>query len=390
MSKRMVIPGVVVLVGAALFFVLRGEAVRVTVAEAARDTLSVTIPAEGRTRPRESFTVAAPISGRMARIDVEEGDSVQAGELLTRLYPAPQDPRVVATIRAEVDAAEARYRQAEAHLREAGMQARQAQREVERRRPLAELGAITPERMEQAELAAEVARERLDAATAEVASARATLESARARLLGAGSTGEDAEPIEVRAPVAGRVLAVPDESERVMAAGTPLVTLADIGGLEVVLDILSEDAVQVDPGDQLVITGWGGEGALRGTVRTVTLVGYTEISALGVEEQRVDVIGDLKEHPATLGTGYRVSGEIVVWRGSDVLSVPTSALFREGERWRAFVVEDGRARARDVVVGHRNDRAAEVLEGIEEGGRVILFPPEAVEDGTRVDPSSSP
>lgn len=384
MSKRVLIAGAAVLALGAIYVIVRGNGVDVTVAAASRDTLSVTIPAEGRTRARERFTVTAPITGRLTRLDLEEGDTVEAGRLIARLYPAPQDRRVVATIRAEVDAAEARYRQAEAYLREAELQAQQARREVDRRRPLAEMGAITPERMEQAELAAVVAEERRQAAEAEVASARATLESARARLLGAESVDDDTSPVEVRAPVSGRVLEVPDESARIVSAGSPLVTLAGTGGLEVVLDILSEDAVRVHAGDELVITGWGGERELRGKIRTVTLVGYTKVSALGVEEQRVDVIGDLHTAPPTLGTGYRVSGEIVVWRGEDVLSIPTSALFRVSGSWRVFVEEDGRARSREVVVGQRNESAAEILEGLSEGERVILFPPESVEDGASV------
>lgn len=384
MSKRIVIPTVVAVAVVAVLLIARGDGVEVTVAEARRDTLSVTIPAEGQTRPRERFTVTAPVTGRLTRLDLEEGDTVREGHLLARLHPAPQDPRVVATYRAELDAAEARHRAARSLLRETRLQAEQAEREVERRRPLAEMGAITRERMEQAELAATVARQRLEAAEAEVASARAAVAVAEARLLGTESADDSGDPVEVRAPVSGRITSVPDESARVVTAGTPLLTLADIGGLEVVLDILSEDAVRVEPGNALVLTGWGGEKPLHGRVRTVTGVGYTEVSALGVEEQRVDVIGDLDDRPASLGTGYRVSGEIVVWRGDDVLTVPTGALFRDGGSWRLFVDDDGTARLREVTVGHRNDQAAEILSGIEEGERVIVFPPEAVEDGSAV------
>lgn len=384
MSKRIVIPAVLAVVVVAVLLVVRGDGVEVTVAEAHRDTLSVTIPAEGQTRARERYTVTAPVSGRLTRLDLEEGDTVQEGQLLARLYPAPQDPRVVATYRAELDAARARHRRAQSLLREAELQAEQAEREVERRRPLAEMGAITRERMEQAELAATVARQRLEAAEAELASARAAVSSAEARLMGAESADDSSDPLEVRAPVSGRVTSVPDESARVVTAGAPLLTLADIGGLEIVLDILSEDAVQVGPGNALVLTGWGGEKPLHGRVRTVTRVGYTEISALGVEEQRVNVIGDLDERPASLGTGYRVSGEIVVWHGEDVLTVPTSALFRDGGSWRLFIDDDGTARLREVTVGHRNDQAAEIVSGIEEGERIIVFPPEAVEDGVAV------
>lgn len=384
MSKRILIPVAIVVIGAIAWLVRGGGSVDVTVATATRDTLSVTIPAEGRTRSLDQFTVAAPISGRLTRLDLRAGDLVEEGQLLGRLYPAPEDPRVVATARAEVEAADARYREAQTNLREADLQALQAEREAERRRPLLELGAITREQMEQAELAAVVANQRRDSAQAGVEAARAALEAARARLIGSGTADRDASPVDVVAPVSGRIESVPDESERVVLAGAPIVVLSDVGALEIVLDILSEDAVQVRPGNDVVLTGWGGEGSLVARVRTVTLVGYTKVSALGVEEQRVDVIGDLHDPPPFLGTGYRVSGEIVTWRGEDVVSVPTSALFRSGEAWQAFVVEGGRARRRTVVVGRRNEDRAEIVEGVAEGEQVILFPPETVDDGVSV------
>jgi HlyD family secretion protein len=384
MKKRIAV-GVVIVLGVLIgFLVTRNRGVDVSVATVTPDTLSVTVPAEGRTRGRDRFTVAAPITGRLTRLTVQIGDMVEEGQLLGRLYPAPDDPRVVATVQAEVSAAEARFLDAESRLREAGLQAVQAEREAERRRPLFEMGAITRERLEQAELQAVVAQERRESAEAGLASARAALEGAQARLLGSEATDREVAPVDVRAPVAGRVERVPDESERVVAAGSPIVYLSDAEGLEVVLDILSEDAVGVHPGDPIVIRGWGGDHDISGEVRTVTLVGYTKVSALGVEEQRVDVIGDLHDPPPTLGTGYRVSGEIVVWRGADVLAVPTSALFRVGGAWEVFVLDGRRARRREVVLGHRNEASAEVTDGLEAGDRVIVFPPEEVEEGVVV------
>ena len=383
MKRWLLIAGGVALVALVGWAVLGGGEVEVTVAAAEHDTLSVTIPAEGVTRARDQYTVAAPITGRLARLDVRAGDMVEEGQLLARLYPAPEDPRVIATARAEVRAAEARFTEAQARVREAEIQAQQAQREAERRRPLLELGAITRENLEQAELAAQVAEERKGSAAATLEAAEAALAAARSRLLGAGASDGNVAPVDVRAPVAGRVARVPDESERVLAAGTPIVDLAGVGGLEVVMDVLSEDAVRVHAGDPVVLSGWGGEERLHAEVRTVTLAGYTEVSALGVEEQRVDVLADLDEPPPSLGTGYRVSGEIVVWRG-EVLSVPTSAVFSVGDTWQVFVVEDGQARRRDVTIGQRNDGAVEIVEGLEAGERVILFPPETVDEGVEV------
>lgn len=384
MRTRILILAAIVVIGAVAFAVVRGARVEVAVAVATQDTLSVTIPAEGRTRARERFTITAPVSGRLTRLDLEEGDMVDAGQSIARLFPTPQDPRVIATAHAEVETAEARHGEAASFLREAELREAQAEREVARRRPLAEMGAITREHMEQAELAAVVARERREAAEAALTSARAAVTATRARLLGAETSDNEVRSMDIVAPVAGRVVSVPDESERVVPAGATLAVLAGIGGLEIVLDVLSEDAVRVKVGDEIVLTEWGGDEPLHGTVRTVTRVGYTEISALGVEEQRVDVVGDLHWIPESLGAGYRVSGEIVIWRGADVLTVPTSAIFRVGEHWRLFVEADGRVEGRDVVIGRRNEDAAVVVEGVSEGERVILFPPEAVGDGTAV------
>jgi HlyD family secretion protein len=202
--------------------------------------------------------------------------------------------------------------------------------------------------------------------------------------MGSGSADANGRPVDIIAPVSGRVERVPDESERVVLAGSPIVVLAEVGGLEIVLDVLSEDAVRIRSGNEVVLTGWGGEGTLVAVVRTVTLVGYTKVSALGVEEQRVDVIADLDDPPPFLGTGYRVSGDIVTLRAEDVVAIPTSALFRVSEAWRVFVVRDGRAESRAVVIGQRNEDTAEILEGVDEGEQVIMFPSEAVEDGVTV------
>jgi HlyD family secretion protein len=390
MKKPLLVVGGVAAVLVVVVLWLRAGGVEVTIATAERDTLSVVISAEGRTRALDRFTVAAPVSGRLTRLALEPGDVVEQGQLLARIFPAPEDPRMLATGRAEVSAAEARFQEAQARLRETELQARQAEREAERRRPLFAMGAISRERMEQAELAAEAANQRRETAQAALSTARAALDGARARLLGAEGMDEGVDPVHVRAPVTARVVVVPDQSERVIAAGSPIVELASTGGLEVVVDLLSEDAVLVEPGAPVVVTGWGGEARLHGRVHSVPLVASTRISALGVEEQRVDVVASLDHAPASLGTGYRVSADIVVWSGSDVLVVPTSAVFRFGDAWQLFVVEEGRARRRNVVLGHRNESAAEIVEGLEEGDEVIVFPPEEVDEGVEVRPRTSP
>jgi HlyD family secretion protein len=384
MKKRTLIVAAAVVVVAGAIMFARPSAIEVTTATVERDTLSVTVPAEGQTRARERYTIAAPVSGRVTRIEVEEGDNVEPGDVLGLLYPAPQDPQVVAAARAEVAGAEARHVEAEAYLREAKLHEEQARVEAERRRPLAAMGALPRERMEQAELAARVALERLASAEAVVSTAASQLDGARAHLAGVEGADESAVPVRVTAPTRGRVTDVVDPSARVVVAGSPLLTIAESDGIEVVMDILSEDAVRVSEGNDVLITRWGGDGSLPAVVRTLTLVGHTKVSTLGIEEQRVDVVVDLVHPPETLGTGYRVSGEIVVWRGADVLTIPTSAAFRADRGWQVFVVENRRATRRDIRLGQRNEQSAEVVSGLEPGEIVVVFPPEGLREESRV------
>lgn len=391
MSKRgYILIGGAVLVVASVAFLMRPQAVEVVTAVVARDTLTVTVPAEGQTRSLERFTITAPTSGRTTRVEVEPGDVVESGQVLSLLYPAPQDPQVVAATRAEVGAAETRYRAAEAARAEAELRTEQARVEAERRRPLADMGALTAERMEQAELALRVAAARLASAEAGVATAAAQLDAARAHLLGVEGAGGDATPTPITAPARGRVASVPDPSARVVVAGTPLLFIDEAEALEVVMDVLSEDAVRIDEGNAVLITRWGGDGMLPGRVRTVTRVGHTKVSTLGVEEQRVDVVVDLLHPPAVLGTGYRVSGDIVVWEETDVLTVPTSAAFRTELGWQLFVMEAGRARLRTVSLGQRNEHFAQVTDGLNDGDVVVLFPPADVTDGSLIRARSDP
>lgn len=395
-SRRLLLPLALAAAAILAWVAARGSAVSVTAVPAVRDTLTETLGVEGVTRARESYTITAPVSGRLERLDVERGDTVEAGRVLGRILPAPQDARTVATLRAEVQAARAAREQASSRLAAAEARARQTGLEVERRRPLADMGALSREQMERVEVEAELAARELEAARAALAAAEASLETAEARLLGA--TPEAVPPdgdaaVPVAAPASGRVVVLPDRSGRVVAAGEPLLELADTDALEIVVDVLSRDAVRIRPGQEMRVTSWGGPEPFRGTVRTVTRAGYTEISALGVEEQRVDVLVEVPHPPESLGTGYEVTGEIVVWEGADVLSVPASAVFRSPDAgagadpdggWALFVIDQGRARLREVRVGRSGRERVQVLEGIEEGELVVPFPPAELEPGTRV------
>jgi HlyD family secretion protein len=374
--------------GAVLLVILlmsrSGGGVEVEVAQVARDTVRVVVEEEGRTRVRDRYVVAAPVTGRLARVGVEEGAAVHGGEVLARISSVPEDPRTQNVTRAQVLAAEARRGQVAAQVEEARAQATQAEREVDRRRELAEAGALSREQMEQAELQASTARRQVESAVAALRAADADVEALRASLTGAGVGPTNGGMVEVRAPSDGRVLRVLEESERVVPAGTPLLELGDAGGLVGVVDVLSADAVRIGPGDRVVVVEGGGEGPLRGSVRLVEPAAFTEVSALGVEEQRVNVIVDLLEAPPQLGAGYRVEAAIVVAEGRGVLAVPTSALFQQDGEWRLFRVEGGRARLRPVEIGLRGDDLVQVTGGVEEGDRVVLFPSAEVEDGVRV------
>jgi len=363
--------------GYGVYALLRSAPVQVETARAARQPLQVTVDEEGETRIRDRFVVAAPVAGRVGRITLREGDSVRAGTILARVFPAPLDPRTRDQAAARLDAAEDVQRAAAVSVAQARAAHEQAHREWERAGQLAAQHAIAPEARERIDLE-EVSRARdLESAEFRARAAAHDVEVARALLTAGG------EPITIRAPVAGRILRVPEPSERVVAAGTPLVEVGDGSRLEIVAELLSADAVKVPRGAPMLIEGWGGA-TLRGRVRLVEPSAFTKISALGVEEQRVNVIGDMLDHPPALGDRYAVEIRIVIWSADSVLTVPASALFPYGDGWRLFVVERGRARSRAVTVGHRTSRDAEILGGVIEGEAVIRYPSDRVSDGVRV------
>lgn len=355
----------------------------VEAAQVARGPLEVTVTEEGRTRVRERYVVAAPVTGRLERIALEEGDRIAAGALVARLYPVPESPRDVGIAEAQVAAAEARQREAEAQVATVEAQRDQIQRDVRRSRALAADSILSQAELEQTELAVTSAERRVAAAQAALRAAEAQVTAARAVLIGASAEGTGAA-VPVRAPTGGRVLRVLEESERVVPAGTPLVEIGDAARLDVVVEVLSEDAVRIAPGDPVRVDGWGGDTTLTGRVRLVGPDAFTEISALGVEEQRVRVYADLDNAPPALGSGYRVEAHIVTWTADDVLTVPTSALFRRGGTWHAFAIEEGTATLRALRLGNRSTAAAEVLDGLQADDTVILFPSDEVKDGVTV------
>ncbi len=367
-----------------------------------RGGLMVTVDEEGETRVRHRFMVSAPVAGRVLRIELEPGDAVTGGETVVARFepsnPALLDARVRAESEAAVGVAEAGLGQARAERERAESEVRFARQDLGRYERLAAEEIVSRERLDNAELRVETLEKALRASEYAVRTAEQELKAARARLLeyeaieslhlgsGKGRTREKA--IDLYAPVDGVILRRLRESASVVPAGEPLIEIGDPSrDLEIVSDLLSTDAVKVTAGDRVLIEQWGGEGKLEGEVRRIEPYGFTKISALGVEEQRVNVIVDFtdpREKWTALGDGYRVEINVVVWEGESALKVPTSALFREGEAWAVFVVEAGVARLRLVEIGHRNGLEAEVREGLAEGDVVIVHPGDDVEDGVEV------
>jgi HlyD family secretion protein len=383
---RAIVGGVVLLVLALIALSLRPEPIEVDVAAVTRGPLRVTVDAEGRTRVRDRYAITAPVSGRLERIALAEGSLVRRGDVVARIAPMPLDAQSVAQARARLDAAIAAQREAATRVEQARLTADHARRTAERLGAVAAAGGLSARDREQTELASTVARDDLVAAQARARAAAAEIRAAQAGLLAVGGAATGSRPgiTLVRSPTQGRLLRVPERSERVVAAGAPILELGSPAAMEVVVDVLSTDAVQVCDGAAVELDEWGGDAPLRGRVRVVEPSAFTRVSALGVEEQRVNVVIDFVDAPGTLGDGFRVEARIVTWEGPGVVRVPASALFRDGDQWKVFVVREGRARLQSVDIGHRTAAAVEVVRGLEQGEQVVLFPSDRVSDGVRV------
>jgi len=361
----------------------------VELAEVAPRTVTVRIDEEGEARIREVFTVSAPIAGRLERIAFHAGDPVAAGQVVARIGPAAPallDARSRAVAEAAVSAAAAAVDLAQAQVRQAQAALDFARAEAERSRALYERAALSKRLLDNAILAQLTAEAAVQSANASLAVRQRELESARAVLAGGGGSGAADCCIGVETPVAGTILRVLTEDEQVVPPGTPIMEIGDPANLEVVVQLLSRDAVRVTPGAGAVIRGWGGPD-LPATVDRIEPAAVTKVSALGIEEQRVEVVlsltGDAQDRQG-LGHGFRVIAGIRVWQGTDVLSVPVGALFRDGSDWAVYAVQDGRARLRRITLGERDDANAQVLDGLAQGDRVILHPGDAMADGLRV------
>lgn len=387
------IGGVVALVLAvAIYFAMRTPAIEVEMGEVTRGPMVTTVDDLAETRVRDLYMVSAPITGELLRVPLKPGAPVVAGRtLLARIRPAEPgalDARTLAQIEADIAALEAQARAAQAQVRESEAALTLAERQLARVAVLRERGFAAQAALDEGRAARDRARATVRSAREAQHAARESVRAARASLIvpGAGAVGRGVA--DVRAPVSGFVLTVPQESTRVVVAGTPLLAIGDPSRLEMVTDLLSADAVQVRPGAPVSVEDWGGEHPLKGRVRLIEPYGFLKISALGVEEQRVNVVMDFaepREAWARLGHGFRATVRIVTWSTADTLRVPISALFRSGQNWHAFRVDaQGRARTVEVKVGRMNADWAQVLGGLAPGDRVLVHPGDKVADGARV------
>jgi HlyD family secretion protein len=395
LTKKYVIGGVVILAVAALVaFLARPKPLVVETATVRRQPLETAIDADGHTRVKDRFAVVAPVAGRLMRTTLVEGKLVRAGDVVARIAPLPLDPAAVEQARARLDAASASVIVATGQQRVAELELDQRRRELSRAQRLAAVGGVAPQIVEESQVALAEAEQAANAATQRVTTAEADVRQARATL--AGDPRTTGAVVLVRAPAGGRVLRITDRSERIVAPGTSIVEIGDPGALEVVVDVLSSDAATISPGDVVRMTGWitsGTEGdgiTMTGHVREIEPAAFTKLSALGVEEQRVNVIVDVANPPAQMGDGYRVDARIVVWSERDVLSVPTSALVRgtadAAQGWVTYAVRNGRIERRQVRLGQSGGGAAEVISGLEAGDAVVVFPSDKVQAGLRVTP----
>jgi HlyD family secretion protein len=393
MKRKTLITAVVaaIVVAVLLVWAFAPRPLAVEVVEARIGRFETTVDEDARTRLVDRYVVSAPLAGRLQRMALREGDRVEAGAMLGTLLPSLSpmlDERTLRELQARVGVAEASAQRAITRIEAAKVTLEQAKIELRRTEQLAQQGFVAPTKIDADRLAAQAAQKELDTAVDSEHVSRHELEQARAAL-GAARGGGGAAGFALRSPVSGRVLKVHQTSETVVAMGAPLVEIGDTSRLEIVAELLTTDALAARPGSLVRIERWGGPGVLQGRVRLVEPAAFTKVSALGVEEQRVNVLIDLTSPAAewaVLGDGFRVAVRIVTRSEEKALQVPVSAVFPRpgGDGFAAFVVEGGRAHLRPLTVGARNGREAWVTDGLAAGAVVIVYPGAAVTDGVRV------
>lgn len=391
--------GVVVVTGA-VAWALVPRPLDVEVAAATVGLFEQTVDEDGRTQVRERYVVSASLAGRLARINLKAGDEVQANAVVATIAPVPPgliDERTVRELEERLGAAEANRVRTEAGVARARTALEQARLDANRQQKLAREGFLSPAVREQYELGLKQAERGVEIAEAERHAAEHDEQQARAaltRIRGEAPGGRPAgSSWQVRSPVAGRVLRVVQASEGVVTPGMPLVEIGDPRALEATIDVLSQEALRLAPGMIARVSAGGGTGAVEGRVRRIEPSAFTKVSALGIEEQRVNVLIDLPQQAVSerrIGDNFRIEASIVVFRSTDALTIPVVSLVRERDGWAVFVVTEGRAARRAISVSRTNGRDAMVAAGLAAGEQVVMYPGDALRDGLRVRPRNSP
>ncbi len=377
---------------------LMPRAVDAETAAVIRGPFVQTVDEQAKTRIRDHFVVSSPLAGELDRIALREGDDVAEGSIVARLRPvtpALLDARTELELQRRVEGARASKERADARVKQAESALELTRLEAGRSRKLAETNMVARAKLDSDELAFQMAGHELDSARADAHVARHDIDIAEAALARTRDAGRQAKEAEwpLRAPIAGRVLRVQQKSGGAVDVGTPLMEFGDPSNLEVIIELLTTEAPQVIPGAEVRLDGWGGPTPLLGRVRRIEPWGFTKISALGVEEQRVNVLVDIvtgRQEWGALGEGYRLDAHIQVYARTDALQIPSGALFRSGSQWMVFSVSpDERARQTKVTIGRRNETFTEILDGLEPNVRVVLYPSDAIHDGVRLTSISS-
>ncbi len=374
---------IAILVIAVVTLAFRPKPIPVETATVVAGPLQETVEEEGKTRMHDHFVLAAPVAGRLRRIELHAGDPVGVGQVITFIDPTPIEPRQTAVLQARLDAAQAAQREADALVGQAKAQSDQAAIDLERTRKLFEQGITSKETFDRTVNLEASATKQLEAARSRAQTAAYQVKEASAALL-TQTSGHSELPVPVASPVKGRILRLLELSEKVVAPGAPIVEIGYTPTLEVVADFLTRDAVKINPGMGAIIDDWGGDRPLRARVRMVEPGAFTKISALGVEEQRANVVLDFLDGSDKLEDAYRVEVKVITWESPDALKVPSSAVFRSKTDWAVFKVQDGRARKALVQLGHRGAFEIEVLQGLAARDTVITHPSADIKEGVRV------
>ena len=393
-TKRILMVAAVVAVALGAYFALQPRPIMVDLARIDRGLIETTIDEDGVTRIEDVFEISAPITGKLKRLEFEVGDLVERNQKLASVRPVDppmRDARTRRELAAAIKAARAGVALGDAEVARAEAAVRFSTLDLARQEQLAKQRVISVRVLQQAELELDTKNAQLRQAKANLEFRKRELESAEARMLEPTAVLKNSETdqccVDILAPSTGAVLKLFTESEQVVQAGTKLLEIGDRSKLEIVADLLSEDAVRVKAGDLVWVENWGGPARLAAKVKRIDPSGFMKVSALGIEEQRVNTIIKITEprkHWLRLGHDFRVYVRVVVWRDEAALRVPLSALFRRGNAWSVFVMANGDAKRQDIEIGHRSQSHAEVLSGLQEGQAVILHPSDRVIDGVAV------